>query len=80
MAETKNQKTIESEIVEKVEKFFGNENAITCYKFSKLWGVREQMVYNYRKNRLIRVNDLGLITKDEAIKFLTKRALKKQSA
>jgi hypothetical protein len=38
--------------------------------------VREQMLYNYRAKRLIRVNGEGRVTREELVAFIAKRLRK----
>lgn len=52
---------------------YGDLTEMSVYKFCKyVWCVREQMGYNYRKNGSLRTNEYGAVTRDEAVRFLTK--------
>lgn len=69
--------TITNKITEVVNSYDFEE--FTMYRvaeiFSTLKGerVREQMMYNYRKNNLIKVQTNGRCSKEELVRFLNKK-------
>lgn len=73
--------TISSEET-KIRSLCGTEKSHTMYRSANIMSevlgvrVREQMLYNYRSKKLIRVNSDGRVTTDDLVLFILKRVEK----
>jgi hypothetical protein len=67
----------------KIRDLCGPETSHTMYRAANIMSevlgtrVREQMLYNYRAKKLIKVTSTGRVTSDDLVVFITKRVNKK---
>jgi hypothetical protein len=67
----------------KIRDLCGTETSHTMYRAANIMSevlgtrVREQMLYNYRAKKLIKVTSTGRVTSDDLVVFITKRVNKK---
>jgi hypothetical protein len=63
----------------------GNNEVITMYRLANILSdvlgerIREQQLYNYRKNGFIKVNSSGRIAQSEAVKFVNEFVTKREA-
>ena len=73
----------EQTLAERVRALIANEKSVTMYRAANIMSevlqrrVREQMLYNYRANKRIRVNSLGRVEADVLVAFIVKFATPK---
>ena len=63
-------------LIAEIDALVGDE-PITLYQLAKLWNVRPQMAYNYKRNGLIKTCEDGRVDAQVAVAFLAKQAFKR---